>query len=179
MANANWQLRGRCRKFGDDIPHAVSVIPQWCISGRHFEPDELVPLLFDGLRPGFHEEVEPGDIIVAGRNFGMGPKMNGYIAMRALGLGLLCESMPFLGYRAALGVGLKVMDECPGITGIVEEGDEVEVDFSTGHFINHTQGTEKDYAPVPEELHEFVDLGGSAGWLTHWWQTHNSAKEAT
>lgn len=170
MTDKTWRLHGRCHKFGHDIPHAERVIPQWAISGRHFDPKELIPHLFEGLRPGFHEQAKPGDIIVTGQNFGMGPKMNGYIAMHALGLGLVCESMPFLAYRAALGVGLKVFDECPGVTEIVEDGDEVEVDFTTGLFINHTQNIEKIYPPVPEVLHEFVDLGGSNGWLLKWWK---------
>jgi 3-isopropylmalate/(R)-2-methylmalate dehydratase small subunit len=169
-------MRGRCYKFGDDIPHAECVIPQWTISGRHFDPDELIPLLFEGLRPGFHEQVKPGDVIVTGKNFGMGPKMNGYIAMHALGLGLVCESMPFLAYRAALGTGLKVFDECPDVTKIVEDGDEIEVDFSSGLFMNHTQKIEKTYPPIPKALHEFVELGGSKGWLQKWWADKKSTR---
>ena len=176
MTTNSWRLRGRCHKFGDDIPHAEKVIPQWVISGRHFDPKELIPLLFEGLRPGFHEQTKPGDIIVAGQNFGMGPKMNGYIAMNALGLGLVCESMPFLAYRAALGVGLKVLDECPQISDFAEDGDDIEVDFSTGLFSNHTQGIEKTYSPVPKVLHEFVDLGGSVGFLKKWWADKKAAQ---
>jgi len=59
------------------------------IVARQFDPAELAPHLFEESDPGFHERCRPGDIIVTGRNFGMGPKMNGYIAMRALGLGLV------------------------------------------------------------------------------------------
>ncbi|MEX2450215.1 MAG: hypothetical protein WD407_05105 [Rhodospirillales bacterium] len=176
MSAQDWHFRGRCFKFGDDIPHANKVIPQWAISGRHFNPDELIPHLFEGLRPGFHKEVKPGDVIVTGENFGMGPKMNGYIAMQALGLGLMCESMPFLAYRAALGVGLKVLNTCEGITKITAQDDEVEIDFASGHFINHTQNIEEFYRPVPQILHEFVDLGGSKGWLEKWNKEKKAAR---
>jgi len=46
----------------------------WVIAGRHFDAKDIVPHLFEETDPGFHERCKPGDIIVAGRNFGMGPK---------------------------------------------------------------------------------------------------------
>ncbi|MSP48916.1 MAG: 3-isopropylmalate dehydratase [Alphaproteobacteria bacterium] len=144
------------------------MIPNWLVAGRYMDPKDLVPHLFEELRPGFHEKAKPGDVIVAGRNFGMGPKMNGYIAMQALGLGLLTESMPFLGYRAALGCGLRVLDRCPGVLDLVEDGDEVEVDFSTGAFANRSRGTGRTFEPVPEALRDLVELGGTSGFLRRW-----------
>ena len=83
-----WLLKGRCYKLGHDVPHAGGVVPNSIIIGRHFDPQDIIPHLFEQTDPGFHTRCSPGDIIVAGRNFGMGPKMNGYIAMQALGLGL-------------------------------------------------------------------------------------------
>ena len=114
--------------------------------------------------------MKPGDIIVAGRNFGMGPKMNGYVAMQALGLGLVCESMPFLAYRAAIGVGLRVMTDCVAATDFCDTDDELEVDFRNGFFINHTRNIRREYPPVPEGLLETIELGGTTGWLKRWWQ---------
>jgi 3-isopropylmalate/(R)-2-methylmalate dehydratase small subunit len=107
---------------------------------------------------------------VTGRNFGMGPKVNGYIAMHALGLGLVCESMPFLAYRAAIGVGLRVMTNCVNVTQMCESGDELEVDFQNGFFINRTRDIRREYPGIPEKLQEIVALGGNAGWLTQWQQ---------
>lgn len=96
--------------------------------------------------------------------------MNGYIAMQALGLGLVCESMPFLAYRAAIGVGLRTMTDCPAITSICDTGDELEVDFSTGLFLNRTRNIAREYPPLPETLRELVRLGGTSGWLKRWWE---------
>ena len=107
-------------------------MPAGFIAGRFFDAEDIIPHLFEETDPGFHERCKPGDIIVAGSNFGMGPKMNGYIAMQALGLGLVCESMPFLAYRAAVGCGLRVMTDCVNATEICETGDELEVDFRNG-----------------------------------------------
>lgn len=169
MSEFDWVLKGRCYKLGHDVPHAGGVIPNRYIIARQFEPAELIPHLFEETDPGFHERCGHGDIIVTGRNFGMGPKMNGYIAMRALGLGLLCESMPFLAYRAAVGEGLRVLTDCPAVTDICETGDELEVDFRSGLFVNHTRDVSREYPPMPETLMEIVELGGNTGWLKRWW----------
>ncbi len=170
MSEFDWILKGRCYKLGHDVPHGGGVIPNRYIVARQFDPAELVPHLFEETDPGFHERCRAGDIIVTGRNFGMGPKMNGYIAMRALGLGLVCESMPFLAYRAAIGEGLRVLTDCPAVGEICDSGDELEVDFRNGFFINRTRGISREYPPMPETLMEIVELGGNAGWLERWWR---------
>lgn len=170
MSAFEWVLRGRCFRLGHDVPHAGGVIPNRYIVARQFDPAELVPHLFEKTDPGFHRRCRPGDIVVTGRNFGMGPKMNGYIAMRALGLGLVCESMPFLAYRAAIGEGLRVLTDCPAVTDMCDTGDELEVDFRNGLFVNRTRNVSREYPPMPEALMEIIELGGNAGWLKRWWQ---------
>lgn len=175
MSDFDWVLRGRCYKLGHDVPHAGGVIPNRYIVARQFDPAELVPHLFEETDPGFHQRCRAGDIIVTGRNFGMGPKMNGYIAMRALGLGLVCESMPFLAYRAAIGEGLRVLTDCPAVTGICDTGDELEVDFRNGLFVNCTRGVSREYPPMPEALMDIVAVGGNSGWLKRWWQQRQNA----
>jgi 3-isopropylmalate/(R)-2-methylmalate dehydratase small subunit len=174
MSDFNWCLRGRCYKLGHDVPHPGVVIPQWLIDGRFLNSKDLVPHLFSEVDPGFHERAQPGDIIVAGRNFGMGPKMNGYVAMEALGLGLVCESMPFLAYRAAVGCGLRILATCEGVVDKVESGDDLEVNFETGEFINHTRNLTEQFPPLPDMLQELVALGGNKGWLKDWWEKQNS-----
>jgi len=164
----DWRLQGRCYLLGDDVPHPGGVVPNWLISGRYMDPKDIIPHLFAETDPGFHERCRPGDIIVTGRNFGMGPKMTGYIAMRALQLGLVCESMPFLAYRAALGVGVRVLRGCPGVTGLCATGDELEVDFSAGLFVNHSRSISREFPPLPSELRDLVRLGGNGGWLRDW-----------
>lgn len=175
MSEFDWVLKGRCYKLGDDVPHAGGVIPNRYIIARQFDPGELIPHLFEETDPGFHQRCRAGDIIITGRNFGMGPKMNGYIAMRALGLGLVCESMPFLAYRAAIGEGLRVLTDCPAVTEICETGDELEVDFRNGLFVNRTRGVSREYPPMPEALMDIVAVGGNSGWLKRWWQQRQNA----
>ena len=179
MQEFNWLLKGRCYKLGDDVPHAGGVIPNRLIVAREMDPQKLVPHLFEETDPGFHTRAQPGDVIVTGRNFGMGPKANGYIAMQALGLGLVCESMPFLAYRAAVGLGVRVLTDCPGATEICATGDEIEVDFRDGLFVNHTRGITREYPPLPDQLREIVEVGGNTGWLKRWWQQQSAQKAAS
>jgi 3-isopropylmalate/(R)-2-methylmalate dehydratase small subunit len=99
--------------------------------------------------------------------------------MQALGLGLVCESMPFLAYRAAIGCGMRVMTDCVSATEICETGDELEVDFRNGFFINRTRDIRREYPPVPELLHELVESGGNAGWLAQWWKMQQAKAAAS
>lgn len=171
MSEFAWVLTGRCYKLGHDVPHGGGVIPAHFITARETDPAVLVPHLFAQTDPGFHTRCRPGDIIVAGRNFGMGQKATGYIAMQALGLGLLCESTSVQAHRAAISEGLRVLPRCPGVLDLCETGDSLEVDFGSGLFKNLTRGIEHRFEPGPEALRELVARGGNAGWLAHWWQT--------
>jgi 3-isopropylmalate/(R)-2-methylmalate dehydratase small subunit len=171
----NWVLRGRCYQLGDNVPHAGDVIPASFVTGREMDPAVLIPHLFERLDPGFHTRCKPGDLIVTGRNFGMGPKGNGYVAMQALGLGLLCESTSVQSYRAAISTGLPVLTACTGIAALCETGDDIECDFRSGHFTNHTRNLTRDFPGVPQALQDLIAKGGNQGWLRDWWQ----AKQAT
>lgn len=175
MSDFNWVLAGRCYKLGDDVPHAGGVIPNRLIAGRYTDPKDIVPHLFEETDPGFPGRSQPGDIIVTGRNFGMGPKATGYIAIQALGLGLVCASMPFLAYRAAIGYGVRTLTDCTGVGDLCDTGDELEVDFRSGLFNNRTRGITREYPPLPETLHDLVRLGGNAGWLRQWWENRSRA----
>ncbi len=169
------RLRGRCYRLGDDVPHMGGVVPMRIVSEMRFDPATIVPHLFEETDPGFHARCRPGDLIVTGRNFGLGPKMQGYIAMKALGLGLICESMSFLAYREAIGLGLPVLTGCSGVTQACETGDDVEVDFTSGKFVNHSRGIELDLPPVPTSLLELVSIGGTSAWLKDWWSRRQVA----
>jgi 3-isopropylmalate/(R)-2-methylmalate dehydratase small subunit len=180
----SWMLQGRAYKLGHDVPHMGGVVPMRVVSEQWFEPKDIIPQLFVETDPGFHERCKPGDIIVTGRNFGMGPKMQGYIAMQALGLGLVCESMPFLAYREAIGLGLPVLVDCTDVTSLCATGDELEVDYRSGKFKNRTRNIERIFPPVPierifppvpEALHEILELGGTTNWLKQWWAKEKAA----
>ena len=133
MTDYKWHLRGTCRKFGDDVPHDGAIMAFKFAKDRTSDLSLLIPNLFKEFDPGFADRVKPGDIILAGRNFGKGKAhFGGYIAMRGLGLGVLCESMPFLNFRAAISCGTLIATDCVGISQAADEGDDIEADFLTG-----------------------------------------------
>ena len=165
-----WIYRGTCHKFGDDLQHDGQMISFDFVIRRIVEPDELIPHLFATVRPDFHQRVKPGDIVVAGRQFGKGKAhVQAYIAMKALGLAVACESMPYNTYRALIGTGFTFMNGCTGILDLVEDGDDIEIDFSTGAFTNHTRGVRRDFKPLPERALEIIRMGGTQGVLKDWW----------
>lgn len=95
--------------------------------------------------------------------------MQAYIAMKAMGLAVVCESMPYNTYRGLIGIGFTFMNVCAGILDLVEDGDELEVDFRTGAFTNHTRGVEREFKPLPERALDNIRVGGTQGVLEDWW----------
>jgi 3-isopropylmalate/(R)-2-methylmalate dehydratase small subunit len=74
-------------------------------------------------------------------------------------------------YRAAVSEGLPVLAPCDGVLALCETGDELEVDFASGRFVNLTRGLHASFAGLPPALQDVIARGGNAGWLAHWWQT--------
>ena len=135
-----WRRKGKCHKFGHDMGHDGPVMNFKYVIDRVTDPEILIPHVFEESDPEFRTRAKRGDIIIAGRNFGKGKAhVQGYIAMQAMGIGMLCESMPFLTYRGAISVGLMLMAECAGVSEMAEGGDDIDVDFSSGKFINLTR----------------------------------------
>jgi 3-isopropylmalate dehydratase small subunit len=87
--------------------------------------------------------------------------------------------MPFLAYRAAIGAGVRVLTDCINVGDMCATGDELEVDFENGLFVNHTRGITREYPPLPDALREIVEVGGNTGWLKRWWQQQSAQKAAS
>ncbi len=84
--------------------------------------------------------VRPGDIVVAGARFGQGnPHIYGLLGMKALGVGLIAESVPHFTYRMIVAAGLPALPFCREIGEKIEDGDNLRVDFETGRIENLTR----------------------------------------
>jgi 3-isopropylmalate/(R)-2-methylmalate dehydratase small subunit len=143
------------------------------IAGRVTDPEKLIPHLFEGYDPTLLPKIKPGDFIVAGKNLGCGkPHTGGYIAMEALGLRILCESMPGTIVRATMSLALPCMAHCEGIRDFIRDGDEIEADYETGEVVNLSTGERRNYPPIPAEAREMILRGGVKGLLKHWLETH-------
>jgi 3-isopropylmalate/(R)-2-methylmalate dehydratase small subunit len=133
---------------------------------KSHDPKVLKEHVMTGVDPDFPKKAKPGDIIVAGKNFGHGnPHVWGYQAMRELGLGLVVEFMSRGGFRNAVAAGLPFLPEARGITDKVNQGDELEVDFSTGEIRNLTTGELIKAEPLAPPLLEIIAAGGQKRYL--------------
>ncbi|MFC5995764.1 3-isopropylmalate dehydratase [Pseudonocardia hispaniensis] len=148
--------RGRVWLFGDDIntdliqPSPVVLLPI----------EEQVSHVFEANRPGWVERVRPGDLIVAGRNFGTGSSRPAAKVLRRLGLGgVIAESINGLFFRNCVNLGLPAL-ECPGVAGAFAEGEEAGFDLATGTVHNLTRGTQLAGRPWATELRQILAAGG-------------------
>src|SRR5262245_33111178 len=95
--------RGRCHVFGDDVPIDDGIIPRRFPAERVTDPAKLTPHIFETLDAEFARRVQPGDIVFVGKNFACGkPRVQGFIAMAALDLAVICTSMPYNMMRRAV-----------------------------------------------------------------------------
>lgn len=149
--------RGRVWKFGDNI--ATDLITPNTLITMSFP--EMAKQVLKLVRPDFAPNVKPGDILVAGTNFGcssgrtFAPK-----ALKYTGIGaIVVESVSRTFYRNAheLGIGFVV---CPGITEVVDDGDEMEVDTNTGKITDITKGITLQGKVEDGLLKDMIDNGG-------------------
>lgn len=153
MANT---FTGKVWKFGDDI-NTDLVIPGYAVL---MTLEEQLPHCFSANRPGWVDEVQPGDVLIAGRNFGVGSARPIGDVFRDLGIsGIVADSFNGLGLRNCINAGLPSLP-CPGILDAFDEGDVAEVDWTTGDVRNVTRGTGLQGDPVPAGLQEIVQAGG-------------------
>lgn len=149
-------LKGRAWVFGDDIDTDI-ITPGKFLSN----PKELAANAFAPVDKSFAKEVKPGDIIVAGRNFGCGSSRE--TAPEVLQIlkvgGVVAESFARIFYRNAVAIGLPVL-EVPGLKGAVQKGDEVEVDLTAARVRNSTRGTELTGRPLSPMLLQSIQGGG-------------------
>jgi len=151
-------MKGRCWRFGDDV-NTDQIIPARYLDTT--EPRELALHCMEDVNPRFASEARPGDIVVAGRNFGCGSsREHAPIALQALGIAcVVAESFARIFFRNAINIGLPIA-ECPDAAREASEGDELEVDFARGRIVNGRSGRAHAFQPFPEEIRRIIEAGG-------------------
>lgn len=149
-------IRGRVWCVGDDIDTDL-ILP---IDVLQFPRLQRPQYMFRANRPGWAAQVRPGDILVAGRNFGMGSGRPAALAMRDLGLAaVLAESVNGLFFRNCVNYALPVL-AIVGIRALFDEGDEAEIDFGNARVTHLRSGAVLCGAPWPEMLQASLRHGG-------------------
>ncbi|MDK2383855.1 MAG: 3-isopropylmalate dehydratase small subunit [Candidatus Korarchaeota archaeon] len=156
-------IRGRVIKYGDDVDTDVIIPARYLKHGA--DPQVLREHAMEDLDPEFGEKVKERKIIVAGRNFGYGSsREQAPLALKYAGIEVvLAESFARIFFRNAINVGLPVM-EVPGVSKVVEDGDEVEVNMLSGLVRVIGKGELKG-TRIPDFLMEILEAGGLVPYL--------------
>lgn len=150
-------IRGTARKFGDDIS-TDHIAP-----GRYFhlrsDLEEFAKHVLEDADPEFARKMSPGDLVVAGRNFGLGSsREHAPTIMKIAGVGaVLAKSFARIFYRNAINVGLPVI-ECN--TDTIEQGDVLQVELATGKITDLTKGIEIEFMALPPFMRRILLEGG-------------------
>ncbi len=149
-------IKGKVWKFGDDI-NTDYMAPSFVKN----QPWELVRKSILHIHPGFTTGFKPGEVIVAGENFGCGSSREAAPAnLKRLEVGcVVAESFGRIFLRNSIAIAFPVLI-CKGISVAFDEGDRLELDFDQSIVRNLTRGKEIRGTPLPPELVRIVAAGG-------------------
>ena len=152
------RAQGHAIKYGDHIDTDV-IIPARYLATQ--DPKELASHCMEDIDTTFVQRVRPGDILVAGWNFGCGSsREHAPIAIKASGVScVIAKTFARIFYRNAINIGLAIL-ECEAASDGIAEGDEVSVDFDTGVITNPTKGETYQAEPFPEFIKDMIQKGG-------------------
>jgi 3-isopropylmalate/(R)-2-methylmalate dehydratase small subunit len=150
------RVRGRVWKFGDDVD--TDVMAPWNTMSLPWEERRSSVL---HVRPEFALNVRPGDVIVAGRNWGCGSsREHAPENLNLLGVGgVVAESFGRIYFRNCVAMAFPNLG-CPGILAACDEGDEIEFDVATGVVRNRTRDSTLRAPPYTEDMLAIVRAGG-------------------
>ena len=161
MAEADALLfRGRVWKYGDNVDTDV-IIPARYLNTT--DPAELARHCLEDLDPSFAREHRPGDIIVAGRNFGCGSsREHAPLAIKGAGVAaVVAESFARIFFRNAINIGLPIFEAAEAARE-ARSGDVLEIAASEGVIRNLTRGREYRVRPLPPFIQEIIAAGERA-----------------
>ena len=174
-----WISRGHCHVYGADVAHDNGLIDFGVVRARETDAEVLKPILLKPMDNEFANRVKPNDFLIAGRRFGSGKAhVNAYIAMAALNMRVLCESSFANVIMGAANVGLPIMSQCEGISGVLQQGEAIEIDLLEGTVLRLSTGETLRYPPLQEDVRQIIELGGRNGILQKYLEEHPEMKTA-
>lgn len=150
-------------KYGDNVDTDV-IIPARYLNS--FDPQELASHAMVDIDPEFAGKVQPGDIIVARKNFGCGSsREHAPLCLKTAGVScVIADTFARIFYRNAINIGLPII-ECPEAAEGIDAGDQVEIDFDSGRIYNRTKGTEFQGQAFPPFMQELISAGGLVNYI--------------
>ena len=145
-------------KYGDHVDTDVIIPARYLNTQSH---QELAAHCMEDIDKEFVGRVKPGDIMVAGVNFGCGSsREHAPIAIKAAGIScVIAKNFARIFYRNAINIGLAIL-ECPAAGEEIRNGDQVSVDFDTGVITDETTGKTYQAEPFPPFIKDMIARGG-------------------
>jgi 3-isopropylmalate/(R)-2-methylmalate dehydratase small subunit len=155
------QLSGKVLKYGDNINTDLISPPQYLEKSL----EVIAAHAMEGIDEHFNQKLSPGDIMVAGNNFGPGSsRETAPIALKIAGVSaIIAKSFARIFYRNAINIGLPVL-ECTEIEKI-SDGDTLAIDLDTGHIDNKTTGETYQATALSEPVMDVLSAGGLIPYL--------------
>ncbi len=151
-------LKGRAWKYGDHVD-TDAIIPARYLNMS--TPEALAQHCMEDIDLGFAGHVQPGDVVVAGSNFGCGSsREHAPLALKGAGVScVIAKSFARIFYRNAINIGLPILESPQAVAGI-EKGHTVQVDLTTGTITNLDTGQTFQAEPYPPFLIGIIQAGG-------------------
>ena len=150
--------KGTVFKYPDNVDTDV-IIPARYLNTA--DAEELAKHCMEDIDADYVNRVKPGDVMVAGWNFGCGSsREHAPLVIKTCGTGcVIAKSFARIFYRNAINIGLPIL-ECEAAAEEIQAGDTVSVDFDTGVITDHTTGRTYQAEPFPEFIQNIIKKGG-------------------
>ena len=150
--------QGHVFKYPDNVDTDV-IIPARYLNTS--DAGELAKHCMEDIDASYVSRMKPGDIMVAGWNFGCGSsREHAPLVIKTCGTGcVIAKSFARIFYRNAINIGLPIL-ECEAAAEEISAGDKVEVDFDTGVITDVTTGKTYQAQPFPDFIKEMIQKGG-------------------
>jgi len=153
------KLEGRVWLFGDNIDTDAIIPARYLVTT---DPLELACHCMEDANPDFAGLVKPGDLVVAGNNFGCGSsREHAPLALKGAGVGcVIATSFARIFYRNAINIGLPILECQTDLSGILSPGELLQVDLVQGQIVRIADGSTYIAPPFPPFLQEIINHGG-------------------
>ncbi len=152
------KTQGHVFKYPDNVDTDV-IIPARYLNTS--DAKKLAKHCMEDIDTGYVKNVQPGDIMVAGWNFGCGSsREHAPLVIKTCGTGcVIAKSFARIFYRNAINIGMPIL-ECEQAAEEIQAGDEVAIDFDTGIITDITTGKTYQAEPFPEFIQNIIKKGG-------------------
>ncbi|MGB9853247.1 MAG: 3-isopropylmalate dehydratase small subunit [Candidatus Bathyarchaeales archaeon] len=158
-------FKGKVIKLGDDVNTDLVIAGRYKF--RSVSVEDMAKHIFEDIDPTLVSRIKPGDIVVAGKNFGCGSsREQAPRVMVAAGISaVVAKSFARIFFRNAINVGLPALVVDETFVDSTFEADLLEIDIAKSTVRNVTRNLEAKFKPFPQQLLQILEAGGLVGYV--------------